>query len=83
MIRRSFDQEPRNASLGEGPGAPAGNPAGRRETLIVAERKIFTDRLPENKPLRLAVFGHKHDAVREGVGGAVEPHDFAVNFDGA
>ena len=47
--------------------AGGGDPAGRRDAGIVAEREIFGDRLRQDQALRLAILGNQHDPVIERV----------------
>ncbi len=62
-------------------GAGGGDPAGRRDAGIVAEREIFGDRLGQDEALRLAILGHEDNAVIEGVSRSREIEDVAVDLD--
>ncbi len=78
-----LDEKPGDAFGGEGLGARGRDPAGRRDTRIVAEREIVGDRLGQDEALRLAILRHQHDPVVQRVARPVEPKDIAADLDPA
>ena len=79
----ALDEKAGDAARRELVGLRRRDPAGRRNTLIIAEREIVGDRLRQDEALRFAVLRNQHDPVVKRVARPIEAKDVAADPDAA